>query len=306
MLLSEAIKTLEKAGYEVEPLNEGKIGRALGALAIGLSSIVHAHVPQNIFDIKNDDSYVSLSQEELPDELKGGYVKYNADNGEYIKCKNLKSINQKVCTVYDDNYKEKNYAMYDRNGDLISVKNINSGEEFSEESTLLKPGYKVKNYENGKTGFFLTDNGTTELFVKDGKISNSVKIGTNEEKTFTKWDNNVPVKTMTYYDNDNKTLRTETDLESGEFTEYYTTGSIKVEGQYNENGKATGTWKVYFENGKVAQTEEYKNGKLQGKVHCADGRKGREGFDCRFNGNTRNNTYYNTKQTWDNPIDDFE
>ena len=98
--------------------------------------------------------------------------------------------------------------MYDRKGDLISVKNINTGSEFTQESSLLKPGYKVKNYEEGKTGFLLTDNGLTELFVKDGKIIKSVKIDERNEKTFTKWEDNVPVEDITYYNNDGKTIRT--------------------------------------------------------------------------------------------------
>lgn len=308
MLLSEALQTLKKAGYKVEPLNEGKLGRTLGALALSLTSFVQAHVPQNIYDIKNDDNYVSLTQEELPKELQGGYVKYNADNGEYIKCKTLKSIGQKVCTVYDDNYKEKTYAMYDRKGDLISVKNINTGSEFTQESSLLKPGYKVKNYEEGKTGFLLTDNGLTELFVKDGKIIKSVKIDERNEKTFTKWEDNVPVEDITYYNNDGKTIRTEFVLETGEWTEYYSNGTVKVEGKYSpETGKKEGKWIVYFEDGRKAQTSEYENGKLQGKVQCSDGRKGREGFDCRFDkGNSRFNSYYNSSQDWQNPVDEFE
>ena len=134
-------------------------------------------VPINIMDVTNDDDYVTLSSDELPKELKGGYVKYNDKKGEYLKCKNLKSIGQIVCTVYDTDYNEKTFAIYNRQGHLVSLKDVASGNEFTDVSTVIKPGYTANNYVPGKTGFFLTDNGTKEVYIKNGKI---IKTGNKE------------------------------------------------------------------------------------------------------------------------------
>lgn len=137
---------------------------------------LNTNVPENIFDIIKGDKYISLVGDEIPDAIGGGSVKYNNKTGEYYKCKNLKSIGQMVCTIYDDNYNEKTFANYDRAGNLISVKDVNTGDEFSRESTIIKRGYKINDFMAGVNGFYLTDNGTKELYIKDGKVIKTANI----------------------------------------------------------------------------------------------------------------------------------
>lgn len=134
------------------------------------------NVPENIFSIIKGNNYISLDSDEIPAEIGGSSVKYNNKTDEYIKCKNLKSIGQMICTIYDSNYNEKTFATYNREGHLISVKDINSGNEFSMTSSIIKPGYKINDYMAGVTGFLLTDNGTKEIYIKDGKIIKTVTI----------------------------------------------------------------------------------------------------------------------------------
>jgi len=45
-----------------------------------------------------------------------------------------------------------------------------------------------------------------------------------------------------------------------EHKEYYNNGTLKVEGQY-ENEQQTGEWKIYHENGQLQRIGKYENGK---------------------------------------------
>ena len=47
-----------------------------------------------------------------------------------------------------------------------------------------------------------------------------------------------------------------------------------------KNGNTNGIVKWYYENGKLAGTENYKNGTLEGYKKCTDGRMGNENLDC--------------------------
>ncbi len=52
----------------------------------------------------------------------------------------------------------------------------------------------------------------------------------------------------------------------GTTTTYYASGKIKSKGEYGKNGKQTGMWQYYFENGKISEERTYENGKIQGIV----------------------------------------
>jgi len=60
---------------------------------------------------------------------------------------------------------------------------------------------------------------------------------------------------------------------------YYLNGALWNE-SYFDSGKLQGTKKWYFENGNLAGTATYKNGKLVGYKKCTDGRVGNENLDC--------------------------
>ena len=62
-------------------------------------------------------------------------------------------------------------------------------------------------------------------------------------------------------------------------------GKLKERTEYRDNGsvlwtKINNTEKWYFENGKLAGTATYKNGKLVGYKKCTDGRFGNESLNC--------------------------
>ncbi len=46
--------------------------------------------------------------------------------------------------------------------------------------------------------------------------------------------------------------------------EFYPSGALKTEANYNKNGKLEGIAKRYFENGKLQFERNYKNGKREG------------------------------------------
>ena len=50
-----------------------------------------------------------------------------------------------------------------------------------------------------------------------------------------------------------------------EHKEYYENGNLMETGQYNEDGKATGEWKIYHENGRIKGVGKYENGKMIGR-----------------------------------------
>lgn len=55
-----------------------------------------------------------------------------------------------------------------------------------------------------------------------------------------------------------------TNLPTGKAVYYFPNGKIKREGKNNEDGKATGEWISYFENGQVMQRTSYEDGKIIG------------------------------------------
>ncbi|HEX4958876.1 MAG TPA: hypothetical protein VFV46_11910 [Lacibacter sp.] len=57
-----------------------------------------------------------------------------------------------------------------------------------------------------------------------------------------------------------------TNLPNGAAEFFYPGGALRSEGSFDANGKRTGVWKFYFENGKLKSEDTYDNGKLNGLV----------------------------------------
>jgi len=47
---------------------------------------------------------------------------------------------------------------------------------------------------------------------------------------------------------------------------YYSTGELKEEGAFDDKGKKTGAWKLFYPNGKINAEEFYKNGRRDGII----------------------------------------
>lgn len=52
----------------------------------------------------------------------------------------------------------------------------------------------------------------------------------------------------------------------GSFTAYYPNGKVKSQGEYDKDGKQTGTWTYYYSNGNKAEERPMENGKITGVV----------------------------------------
>lgn len=52
----------------------------------------------------------------------------------------------------------------------------------------------------------------------------------------------------------------------GSFTAYYPNGKVKSQGEYDKDGKQTGTWIYYYSNGNKAEERPMENGKITGVV----------------------------------------
>jgi antitoxin component YwqK of YwqJK toxin-antitoxin module len=74
----------------------------------------------------------------------------------------------------------------------------------------------------------------------------------------------------TYYDADKTQLKEAYMMQSvngsvvkqGSYFMYYQNGKLQVSGNY-KNGQKNGDWKYYDESGKLIRTEKYSDGKLQ-------------------------------------------
>src|SRR5690606_20037767 len=53
---------------------------------------------------------------------------------------------------------------------------------------------------------------------------------------------------------------------------FYENGNIEIQGQFDENGKPTGEWKYYEENGKVESIEHFSENRIFRKSYWQNGR----------------------------------
>ena len=58
-------------------------------------------------------------------------------------------------------------------------------------------------------------------------------------------------------------------LKEGKQSEFYESGNKKLESEF-KNDRETGTWTVYFDNGKISTTFSYLDGQLNGPVVIND------------------------------------
>lgn len=64
------------------------------------------------------------------------------------------------------------------------------------------------------------------------------------------------IKSISYYKNGNP---------DSIYKAWYPDGTMQLEGRYDKDGKRTGTWKTYWENGQLSETEQFEKGELTGK-----------------------------------------
>ena len=76
--------------------------------------------------------------------------------------------------------------------------------------------------------------------------------------------------------------------------QYYKNGNIKIEGEFNDDGKREGMWKSYYENGQPWSIGEYQNGKQHGinRVYFPNG-------SVRYEGNWENDLKTGTWNFYD-------
>lgn len=148
-----------------------------------------------------------------------------------------------------------------------------------ESQTLYQKGEKQKidKNPNERTEIVLKkyDDGTLQ---SKGAYKGDKPVGIHRE--FDE-DGNI---TMAYEYNENsvllgKGLVTKSGKRTGSWELFYPDGKTKAKGTY-ENGKRVGDWSFFFPNGKKEQTGTYKNGKPEGKWFWfySDGSLRREGF----------------------------
>ncbi|HFS67628.1 MAG TPA: hypothetical protein ENK67_05390, partial [Flavobacteriia bacterium] len=77
---------------------------------------------------------------------------------------------------------------------------------------------------------------------------------------------------------------------TGEWKFYHENGQLKSIGKY-ENGKEAGEWKVYYKNGQLYKIELWNDGKLMDIISCYDGEGNRLDKGTLVNGNGTVNYY---------------
>ena len=308
MLLSEAIETLEKAGYEVEPLNEGKIGRALGALAIGLSTLTHASTPVSIDEL-NSDRYTKLSDEEIPEELESekgyGDFYYDTKANEYV----LYDENNNEAIGYDSTFSIETIATYeDSTGKLKSERFNDSSVVYTNIPDTLKAAidsinqvldmnltYKDGYIERGKpvTMYIVSKDDNRIRYIENGRFKYAIQMPKEDDDAFTfvRFDKNEVVNlAVTFYTdynfnlkgNEMAQIRVVEDLLKKSHIEYYTNGRLKVEGKLDNKGERHGIYTSYYPSGKKAGTSQYSHGKQIGYTKCVDGRIGNKNLQCQI------------------------
>lgn len=116
-----------------------------------------------------------------------------------------------------------------------------------------------------------------EIPYKNGKLNGVIKAYRINGELFyeVNYINNVYQSEIWYYQGGN----IDNKMTINERTTFYKTGAVLAIIP-SKNGDAHGIAKWYFENGKLAGTATYKDGKLVGYKKCTDGRFGNELLDC--------------------------
>jgi len=141
------------------------------------------------------------------------------------------------------------FKEYDRKGNLVSVSKYVNGEKEHKVEEISKLDVKTDYWSNGKPKIVAT--------YKNG-VPEGVRREYNEKGKIEK----------SYIFHNGKMVAegifTDAGLHEGTWKEYYEDGSLKSEGDY-ENDKKTGLWKYYYPNGQIEETGTYDKTGPEGK-----------------------------------------
>lgn len=188
---------------------------------------------------------------------KKGYVvsrerinRYDADNKPHGKWKWFyEDGTLKMEGNFNHGLKNGYFKEYDRKGNLVSVSKYVNGEKEHKVEELSKLDVKTDYWPNGKPKIVATyKNGVPEgvrrEYDKKGKIQKSYIFHNGKMVA--------------------EGIFTDAGLREGTWKEYYEDGSLKSEGNY-ENDKKTGLWKYYYPNGQLEETGTYDKTGPEGK-----------------------------------------
>jgi len=162
---------------------------------------------------------------------------------------------QEKSEIYYDSGKLKGVGQRDAKGEGIGewMFYLESGELFAVVNykyNILHGVYK-EYYNSGELHFKMNYNrgkkdGLKKIYYKSGEIKETLKFVDDEQVS-------LEVDIFGEYEG-----------QEYEHKEYYDSGKLKIDGQYNSNGKHTGTWKKFYESGELEYLLDYVNGKRHG------------------------------------------
>ncbi len=288
------------------------------------TTINYLNGKKNGFKIVYGNNEVKLTQEKFVNDIKQGYAQTNFETGKIrflIPFDNGKENGRGV----EFNEKEELISIYDyTRGSLIRQQRINRLDKLNHKTGIwidFYDGFLTKRetqYENDFKNGFLKEYDKRGNLIKIEKYINDVLQINAEElkrpeivkeyysnKTIKKqgayidgknaglhtfYDTSGVVEKGVYYENGIKIAEGKLDadnLKQGIWKEYYLSGELKAEGEYENNikvknwtyyyingkieqkgnylkGKPNGTWKWYFENGSILREEIYLKGEEDG------------------------------------------
>ena len=190
-------------------------------------------------------------------EYKKGYVinrerinRYDADHRAHGKWKWFYDDGTlKMEGTFTHGLKNGYFKEYDRDGNLLTISKYVNGEKEQQVEELTKLDVKTDYWPDGTPKIIASykdgvPEGVRREYDKNGKI----------EKSYTFHNGKVIAEGVF----------TDGGKHEGLWKEYYDDGSLKSEGNY-EDDKKTGSWKYYYPNGQLQETGVYENGQPEGK-----------------------------------------
>lgn len=174
---------------------------------------------------------------------------------------------------YKDNLKHGYYKEYAENGDLIKILKYSDGILQQEAAEIQKLDIQNEYYSNGKVKISaMFRNGVPEgilrqydstgvvekaFLYKNGQVVGEgiVKDDGNRDGAWKDFYPDGSLKSQGNYNNGKQT---------GEWKFYYPDGKVEQTGKFNKSGKLDGVWKWYFDTGQLQVEENYKAGVKDG------------------------------------------
>ena len=150
---------------------------------------------------------------------------------------------------YVDNVLDGLYKEYDENGNLITTLRYKNG-SLVQDTAEFKSNIKIQNKFN--------EDGD---LVYSGAYNGNVPVGIHRI-----FENGEVKEAIVYNDNGiviSKGVIDEQGIRKGKWRNFYVTGELKSEGEYQNNSRV-GNWKFYYGNARIEQNGNYKNGKPDG------------------------------------------